>query len=299
MKELKEKIKDYEDSNKIKINTDIAKWSFSEYIYWWLETQKKNTLKEGTYLDYQDLIKYYVEDFNEFDIGSKQIGQLNETLFQNHINALANCYSRATIVRIYAVITPSLKYAKKKKFIVEDIWEDYHIPSEDNVAHKKKEPIFLTKDDMYKLIIEAQRINKRGDSFGKIGEPTYGNNSFALLLIMGGAFRKGEALSLKWKNVSFKTREITIETSIRLIRNIEDNTSKYKLKETSPKNKDSNRTIPMSDVALLALKKLEEVYPNHKDEDYVCLNKNGSIIQERNLRRTLNSMLTRAGCSLT
>lgn len=298
MKELKLKIKDFEDNDKPKTSDDVSKQTFFDYINWWLTTQKKSTLKEGTYLDSQDLIKYYIKDFKDVDISNKQMGQLNDTLFQRHIDAMAKYYARGTILRIYALITPCLKYAKKKKHIMEDIWEDYHMPSEENVAHKKKDAIYLQREDMIKLFNEASRINQRGNSFGKIGAPTYGNNAYVLILIMGGAFRKGEVLDLRWRDIDFNKRIISINSSTRSVRNIEDDTSKYRMIESSPKTPDSVRIIPMTHESEWALNKLSEANPNHKDDDCVCLNKDGRLIQERNLRRTLQNMLNRADCSV-
>jgi site-specific recombinase XerD len=42
----------------------------------------------------------------------------------------------------------------------------------------------------------------------------------------------------------------------------------------------------------------DKLNPDHKPDDYIMVNKLGNVINQRNLTRTLNAMLSRAKCSV-
>ena len=72
----------------------------------------------------------------------------------------------------------------------------------------------------------------------------------------------------------------------------------YKYEETTLKKDSSKRTIPLSNRAYEVLDYLYNNNEKNSTEDYVCLNKNGNIANQRNITRTLNAMLVRAKCDV-
>ena len=102
------------------------------------------------------------------------------------------------------------------------------------------------------------------------------------VLIYGG-LRRGELLALEWSEVNFKDSQITINKNLGVGEN-------QKVILTSPKNKNSIRTIDMDPETILCIKELKLrstspiVFPNTKG-DYKRL----SDIDDR-LKRALKNL---------
>lgn len=305
--EVKQKVKEYEDKRNSQTLITSPKITFGEYIVQWLEKNKLGNIKQRTYESYESLLNDYIIHFKKFDLANKQMGQLTSEMFQTHINFLAETLARSTIVKLYIVITQCLKYAYKQKHINADFWEDYHIPTEENMTKKKKTPICLNKEDMLKLFSEAKRLNAgTGRRAGKLGEYAYGGNAFVVMMLISTGMRIGEALALTWDDIDFDKNIISVNKSIAYVKNekyTKGSTTENIKKPivTTPKTRASNRYIPMSDITIWAVNALKA--EQNKRETFshsgsVCLNKNGNLIAIRNLRVTLNAMLKAGKCSV-
>ena len=101
---------------------------------------------------------------------------------------------------------------------------------------------------------------------------------YGVLLFTG--IRTGEGLGLKWEDIDFASRVLTIKREI------------YRGKETTPKTKASLRTRPMSDdlyTALLHHKAMATVY--NKPTDYVFASSTGRPLNPDKLRAKLQDVL--------
>ena len=301
-KEIKAKIKAFEDAQLPIIPKEINKLTFGEYLSNWLENIKQPSLKRRTFDCYEDIIKAQILEYKNYGISDKQFGALSEETFQSYYNKMAEEYSRATIRKNYVIIKQCLDYAKTKQHIKENYLENVTIPSEDLVKVKKKEIQFLTVEDMNKLYDESKRVNIEGFNFGgKIGDPVYGNNAYAIVLIMYTGLRIGEMMALKWKDVDLENKFIYVKGSLSEIKNRDaknDEDKKYIKDTTTVKTKSGIRSIPLADRAIEMLNLLSNKSPNHKLEDNVFVNKNGSVVNRGNVTRTLEAMLTRANCDV-
>ena len=301
-KEIKEKIKAYENDNSLTIDKDIKKQIFGDYLLNWLKTIKQPAIKRRTYDSYEDIVNVQIINYTGFDISGKQIGSLNDDVFQKYYNDLASQYSRATIRKNYVIVKQCLEYALIKKHVTENFLENVTIPSEDLVKVKKKEINFLTESDMDKLYNESKRVNTKGFNIGgKVGEPVYGINAYAVIFIMYTGLRIGELIALKWKDVDLDGKYIYINKSASTIKNRDKNSNedkKYVKEITSAKTKSGNRSIPLSDRAIEMLNLLINKNPNYKPDDIVFLNQNDNMVSRANVTRTLQSMLTRAECEV-
>jgi integrase len=301
-KEIKAKVKIFEDGLSFVVPKDIDKQYFGDYILNWLKVVKQPSVKRRTYDGYEDIINVQIINHKGYDISSKQIGNINNEMFQLYYNDLANKYSRGTIRKNYVIIKQCLDYAKTKKHIPENYLDMVTIPSEDLVKVKKKEIKFLTESDMDKLYEETKRINIEGFNFGgKIGQPVYGNNAYAIVLIMYTGLRIGELISLKWQDIELDKKFMYVKSSVSSIKNRDkksETDSKYIKAETSVKTKAGVRSIPLSDRAIEMINILSNNNPNHKETDNIFLNKNGNIVNRANVTRTLHAMLIRANCDV-
>lgn len=302
-KEIKSKIKEFEDQHKILTPTEIEKITFGEYIVNWLNNVKRLEVKRRTFDGYEDSVKNQILNYHKYDIAGKQMGSINQDMFQEYYNSLSKKYSRAAIQKNYTIVNQCLRYAKKKNVIRENYVIDIALPSEDNVAVKKKEIPFLPEEDMDKLYLESKRINEKGFNFGgKIGQPVYGSNAQAIVLIEYTGLRVGELLGLKWSDYDKENKYLNIKNNLSTIKNRDkkdESENNYIREDTSLKTSKGYRSIPLHDIAIEMLDYFEKINPNHTPDDYIIINKLGNVINQRNLTRTLNSMLIRSKCSVT
>lgn len=301
-KEIKAKVKIFEDELSFIVPKDINKQYFGDYILNWVKVVKQPSIKRRTYDSYEDIINVHIINYKGYDISGKQIGNLSDEMFQLYYNDLANKYSRGTIRKNYVIVKQCLEYAKNKKHIKENFLDMVTIPSEDLVKVKKKEIQFLTEDDMDKLYEETKRVNIEGFNFGgKFGQPVYGNNAYAIVLIMYTGMRIGEISSLKWGDIDLEKKFLYVKSSISNIKNRDkksDTDNKYVKTETTVKTNAGYRSVPLSDRAIEMINILSNNNSDHKPTDNVFLNKNGNIVNRANVTRTLHAMLIRANCEV-
>lgn len=125
-------------------------------------------------------------------------------------------------------------------------------------AAETPEQIILDDQDMIDLIHEASvtRISP------KKGTITGGSFYIPIMLALYGGLRREEAAGLKWENVDFKRKTITIVS-------VEAATTQGMRVKKGPKSKKSRRTISMPQFVMDVLKSAP------KRSDYVCVRRDG------------------------
>ena len=297
-KEIKEKIKKYEKVNKTYI--DSGKSYFCDFVKDWLFNVKRNQIKQRTFDTYERYYETLILEYNDYVISDVQLANLNSKILTMYFNSLAKKYSMSTIKKAQTLITQCLDYAVEEELIEINPLLKVKMPSKDIVAVAKKDIPFLSPDDMEKLYIESNRVQEEGFRInGNVGDLVYGNNAKIIVLIMYTGLRIAEMLGLKWKDVDFENKCIYINRNLSRVKDRESkNENKYMYIETSLKKDSSKRTIPLSDRAYEILDYLYKNNVKNTDEDYVCISKNGELAHQRNISRTLNSMLVRGKCSV-
>jgi site-specific recombinase XerD len=297
--EVKDKKEKFEKENGYLSEKEISQETFGEYMENWLKTKKRFSVKPTTYDGYETDFKNYILNHS---ISNIQIGALNDDILQNYFNDLTLKYSKGSINKARTLINQCLEYAFAKKNITANYMSLVTMPNEANVAKKKKEAKFLSEEDMDKLYQESKRINEKGFNFGgKIGQPVYGNNAKAIVLIEYTGLRVGELLGLLWSDYNKESKKLTIKNNIVTVKNRNkksEDENNYIKTDSSVKTPSSERIIHLNDKAIEMLDYFEKQNPNHKPNDNIILNKNGNILGQRNLTKTLNSMQIRAKCEV-
>lgn len=293
-KEVKQKIKIYQEKEDAKVvnNQEL----FADYVAKHLKTRELH-LESTTYDAYEDVLKSMLKNST---VGNLSMDVINEDILRDYVTDLSKKYSRASIEKIYKVMKPALDYAVEHNHIQDNYLKYIKIPSESNVAVKVKKVPFIIEEDLIKLYNESKRINVKGFNWGgKIGEPTYGSNAQAIVLIGYTGLRISELKGLKWENIDLKNRTLSVKNAIVRVKNRDKNaTTKYTVKEKEPKTESSDRDIPLSDIALEMIDYFDKMFPDHKPNDLVVRNSNGNSPTARNIQNTLDSMLVRSGCSI-
>ena len=289
VKEVKEKIQEFESRNMYIKKTEIQKQTFGEYLDNWFKNIRVYEVESSTYLRNEQTINYYIKNTTLYNA---QIVNIDPEMCQSLINKLSEKYSRSTISKVYIILNLCFDYAFTKGHIGENPIMKVKMPKESSLIKKKKEAKWLSSNDVEKLVNEAERINTREFRIkGQIGERVYGVNAYYAILIIYTGLRIGELMALTWDDIDFKNKTLSINKS-RAKGKIDGKTTLY---IKNPKSESGTRIIPLSDRAIYALEQIKE-YSNslnlNKDNNLVVANTNS----ESNITRTVKRMLFRAGC---
>ena len=286
VKEVKEKIKEFESRNMYVKKTDVQKQTFGEYLDNWFENVRVYEVESSTYLRNEQTINYHIKDSNLYNA---QIINVDFELCQALINKLSEKYSRSTISKVYVILNMCFNYALTKGHIGENPMMKVKMPKESSLVKKKKEAKWLSSNDVEKLVLEAERLNTREFRIkGKVGERVYGVNAYYVILIIYTGLRIGELMALTWNDIDFKNKTLSVNKS-RAKGKIDGKTVLY---VKDPKSESGTRIIPLSDRALYALRSIKEC--SKSDTDLIVTNTSS----ESNITRTINRMLFRAGCEV-
>lgn len=283
-KEIKQKLAAKKNEAK-----GTSKMSLEEYLNWYYDTIYKTRIEPTTLRTYKDHIRSMC-NYKEYDIGSIRLDMFDKVnnQFIAFFNAAAPHYARNTLKGFLRILRRPIAYAEKNDMIVKGILDEVTVPSETHVGHKKKEIPFLTQEQADMLYHEAYRKCLGNSNY------RYGTNAWIVILIMHTGLRIGEARALRWNDVNLEKRIIHIDEAIGIIKKDD----KYKEILKSPKNNSSIRDVPLNDTAIEMLKNLEQINPDHKPTDFVCLNKTGKVAMAQNIQGTLNSMIRYIDCGV-
>ena len=289
VKEVKEKIQEFESRNIYIKKTEVRKQTFGEYLENWFINVRVYEVESSTYLRNEQTINYHIKDSSLYNA---QMVNIDSELCQSLINKLSEKYSRSTISKVYVLLNMCFNYAFTKEHIGENPMMKVKMPKESSLVTKKKEAKWLSSSDVEKFVQEAERVNTREFRIkGKVGERVYGVNAYYAILIIYTGLRIGELMALTWNDIDFKNKTLNVNKS-RAKGKIDGKTTLYK---KNPKSESNTRIIPLSDRAIYALQKIKEYSTELK------LNSDNNLIvantsSESNITRTVKSMLFRAGC---
>ncbi|MDR0677254.1 MAG: site-specific integrase [Holosporaceae bacterium] len=187
--EKREQAKKKKDAEKIKTKEEESKTiTFSQLFEMYIPAQK--TKKESKTC--KEEITIY-ENWYKGKLGDKPIDQITVDDIQSIINNfLAVGKAPASSKRLMAVSRQMLNFAKSKGLYAKDnVASKVIIPKYDN-----KRTRFLTIEELKKLLAVLKTRDKQ-------------THDMALLSMYSGA-RRGEIFSLKWENVNFETKFITL-----------------------------------------------------------------------------------------
>ena len=255
------------------------KLTVSDWFYSWLFDYRKQDLKPKSFQRYHGIYKNYIENT---DFGNIKLNDLRTTHLQRHYKKLLdNGVTPTTIRQINTNLKTCLNEAERQGYIQKNWCKLVTLPKkEDN-----KEVKVLTKQEQEKFL-----------------EAIKGHELELLYIVaLGTGLRIGEILGLKWSDIDFKNNELHVNRSLQKAAIYEDDKIvRYEVQETTPKTKNSLRTIPVPQniiKKLIAHKKeqnelillLQEEYFNN---NYVFCNKLGKPIEEKRPGRNLKTILT-------
>ena len=253
------------------------KLSVAEWFDNWLEIYAKNAVRPSTWDSYETMVRVHIKPM---------IGQISlQELLPVHLQKLYNqklesgrvrnggALSAKTVKYIHVVIHKALKQAKIERLVFENVADHATIPKQ-----KKHEICPLTADELI-VFLEAAK----------------GHRFYVPFLVeCYTGVRRGELLGLRWRDISFDKKTLSIRNS--LIR------TRKGLVMSEPKTESSKRTIVIDDEVMNELKALKVKQSQEKlmagrsydNSDFVFCNAIGKPIEPRNLTRQFEALLKQA-----
>ena len=206
--------------------TDMLVDAWFEY---WIDLKKK-TVRPNTVRNYSERYERNIKNV----IGNKLLTEVKPIHCQKIFSDMADeGYKTTTIYRTRIALYNMLEFAKENEVIITNPCKK-SVKSDIGKPSDKKEA--LTIDDQRRFLAAA-----KGQSY----EYQY---RFALQT----GLRTGELVGLKWEDINFERKTLTIERSMEF---------RYKVGEWRvgpPKSKSGYRTIPLTDEAICILKAQKE-----------------------------------------
>lgn len=240
----------------------------SQWLDIWYETYSPDW-KKTTRIQRKNSIKYQMKPL----LGHYRLRDLNRTIYRRaFINELLKTYKPRTVSLHNKLFKTAINAA------VEDEIIDRNRFNKVNVSFDKETNNFLTPKELNKFLHAAKKYEN------------ITNYTIALLLAFTGV-RRGEAFGLKWKDIDFKKRTISINRT-------RDNKG-----TRTPKTKRSYRTILIDDKLLNQLrtyqtwcKKTMLSFGRHlKMDDYVFISyQSGKPISEGTIKYSFDRIIDRA-----
>jgi integrase len=300
MKEVKALMKHIKD-NPSEISTPAGKYVkldeiirsgeeilLGDWLDIWMKKYKSNDLKLTTYERYRMIIENHIKP----TLGDIPLSELTTDLIQGLLNEKQKVGARldekegklnpATIKKIKTILKGALNQAVKDPTI--SISSNPAVATTTPAVSHKVINI-LTPEDQDRFIEVLQ-----GTRFASL-----------FILALGTGMRKGELLALKWDDVDFEKRTITISKTLTLVRN--QTTLENYLHVGEPKTEAGNRVIPVFPFVISSLKahfdkqqmEKEKAGTNYNDCGFVFCTYTGNHLQPRNVIRSFVQLIDQSG----
>lgn len=226
---------------------------YEDLLFEWIEL-KRLEIRNSSYKNYlytmNNRIIPYFKDINIEDITRKEI--------QTYIIEQSKELKQETVINITKILSQSFKYAVEEEYILDTPYKNIKIPKDKDI----KEVKIFKKDEVEKI------ISIKGDSEQK-------KNIVNLAYRTG--MRIGEILALKWEDINFEQKFLTVRRTLSCY-----NDSEPELCE--PKTKGSRRRIDLDYITIEILKNTEQT------SEFVFSKNNGSILSRQCISKSLRKM---------
>lgn len=249
---------------------------FKNYAEGWMENNQKMKLKPLSYATKSASLKNQVYPF----IRDIPIRCLKYTDIQAMVNGLySKGYSYSIIKKAYNAVTGCVRYFRVTQHISFNPCEGVVLP--ENSKPDISDYRYFNKEQRAKIEKEITRKHSNGSYVYPTG--------YAIQLLMYTGLRISELSALRWKDINFEERTISVNKNI-VVTNVD---GRYQfIEQNKPKTKSGARIIPISSKAMEALITLKQLFPK---SEYVLNTRTGDRVIPANMNRTLKRILKNAG----
>lgn len=221
VRELDQKKKEKE--KQIQAGIIDANTTFGAYFEKILETKLLDGLKDST----RKTKAYPIRLIRESSISKIRLVELNPPLINNWLASLD--LSKGAYTSVGTLLRNTLQSAFKDGLIYRNLSESVELPKVEGKTHNKREGRLLSNLEVTTILDSLKEPYKTLSAF-----------------LLDTGVRVGEALALDWTDIDFDNKTVSITKAMGVRTH----------KITTPKNKTSVRTVPLSDSMISVLKQL-------------------------------------------
>lgn len=220
---------------------------FQEYALYWLEVVTQPSVKQSTYSLYFRMIQRHIipafGDISLENITETHIRDfINDKLTDGRLNGSGGL-SEKTVRELLSLLNSILKAANSAGLI------------QANPLRNIKRPKLLN-DEMRVFSHREQRRIER--AVIDLGEDAY----LGITLCLYTGLRVGELCALRWRNVNFERRTLTVAATLQRIQSTKPSHSKTEIIIDAPKSRRSFRTLPLTTCMTQKLRTYYASLPN-------------------------------------
>ncbi len=280
---VKKKLRDYKCSTDFIERHAPVQDTVQAYFAIWLREYQYHKLKPSSF----DRLESTVSNHIYPSIGNLKMDKVTRDHIQGLINKLCRKgLSYSSIKKVYVALNSCFTHAMTADVVLKNPCVGIALPSP---ASGTKEVLPLGEEEVELLKIELARTGDAGELVHPYGQ--------AYMLILHTGMRMGEALSLRWTDIDFRRKTISVvKNSILTKKRDEEGTcvGGYEVQvQKSTKTASGNRVLPMNQSAEEALRALKR----GNDTEYVIVNRRHKPILPSNFERTFRAILKNAGIS--
>lgn len=263
-------------------HVDPTSTTFLDWLRLWLETYMKNKVKQSTYVSYRG----YIENHLAPAFPTLKLKDLTTKLLQDFYNYKQNTQglSPKTILNLHRCLHKAMNQAVLEHYIDFNPCDAVSLP-----RNEKPQVEILTREEQQKLIYTSYKYR-------------YG---VFIRLTLATGIRLGELLGLRWEDVDFGKRMLSIRRTLNRLPKVDyngvGNSTEIVIQE--PKTKNSIRSIPLIPNIANELQQWKMVQQNdamaagaaYQDSGFLVTNPLGGYLEPRTFKDFYDEILKASG----
>ena len=259
---------------------------FGDYADQWLYTFKLHSVEDSSFDKYESAYLTHIKPA----IGKMQLASIHSEQLQKLLVEKSQTLSLTVVKIIYIILSEIFSYAHSEGDLSRNPMHNVKMPKK--ATFKPEREIVALESD------EVRAVERIAEMKNKNGRPCI-MQAHALVFLVHTGLRCGEFLALKWSDIDFESRIVTVNKNLSMVYDRDKDGVRIKHKKARikcTKTASGNRIVPLNTKAIAALNSLKAVYREMDIvSDSVAVTRKGTTLSSDQLRRVLRRVLAYAG----
>lgn len=259
---------------------------FGDYADQWLYTFKLHSVEDSSFDKYESAYLTHIKPA----FGKMQLASIHSEQLQKLLVEKSQTLSHTVVKIIYIILSEIFSYAHSEGDLSRNPMHNVKMPKK--ATFKPEREIVALESD------EVRAVERIAEMKNKNGRPCI-MQAHALVFLVHTGLRCGEFLALKWSDIDFESRIVTVNKNLSMVYDRDKDGVRIKHKKARikcTKTASGNRIVPLNTKAIAALNSLKAVYREMDIvSDSVAVTRKGTTLSSDQLRRVLRRVLAYAG----
>ena len=259
---------------------------FGDYADQWLYTFKLHSVEDSSFDKYESAYLTHIKPA----FGKMQLASIHSEQLQKLLVEKSQTLSLTVVKIIYIILSEIFSYAHSVGDLSRNPMHNVKMPKK--ATFKPEREIVALESD------EVRAVERIAEMKNKNGRPCI-MQAHALVFLVHTGLRCGEFLALKWSDIDFESRIVTVNKNLSMVYDRDKDGVRIKHKKARikcTKTASGNRIVPLNTKAIAALNSLKAVYREMDIvSDSVAVTRKGTTLSSDQLRRVLRRVLAYAG----